>query len=1177
MTLRVAALAGVLSAALASQSLPTTPPIHTVFIVVMENQVWSEIKGSPQAPFINNTLLPAAAHAEHYLGVPFLHPSLPNYLVLEAGSNFGITDDDPPSTHHWSTHQHLTAGVEAAGLTWHAWVENIDGQSCPLTVDPTGLYTYAVNPTVYFDDVIANAANCIAHERPLRELATALAANDVPNLNWIIPNLCDDAHSCPLSTGDQWLSSVIPMIQASEAYQQGGAIFITWDEDDTGEEDQPLGLILISPAARAGYSNTVTYTHDSTLRTIEELLRLQPFYAGAAAANDLSDLFNTAAVSLSPPSLSFAPQALGTVSAPMNLTLRNQGDAAVAIQSIAASRNYGETNDCGLDLAAEAACTISVVFQPDRLGPETGAITVMDSAPGSPHTAQLSGEGLGGAVTLSTLDLDFGAAPVGHASNPLQVQVTNSGSAALTLSSIAVTGPFAATNNCGAALAAGHSCTITVEFQPTGPVSADGTLTLTDNAADTPQRVALHGLGQGAIAVLSAETLSFGTTAVGTSSPAQRLSLQNAGNIALALTSVALTPADGPFALINPCTAALAPSAQCTVTLRFTPSAPGTATAMLRFSDTAPDAPQTVALSGTGLGAVARLSATTLQFGAQPLGAAAPTQAVTLMNAGNAPLAITSVLLQGGNGAYALSQNCGSSLAAGAACTASVTFTPGQIGAANAALVFTDAGAASPQSVALSGTGLGALAQLSASALAFGPVAVGGTAPAQAVTLMNAGNAPLGIASVTLTGNSAYRLSQNCGSSLAAGAACTASVTFMPTQIGAANATLVFTDAGAASPQSVALSGTGLGALAQLSASALQFGSQPVGVAAPAKTVTLQNGGNAPLGIALVAVQGGGGAFSLSHNCGSSLAAGGSCIATVGFSPTQPGETQAALVFTLSGGNSPQTVALDGTGLGAVAAVATAVDFGAELSGTVSAAKALTLMNTGNAPLVVASALVTGDFQVSAAACATPLAPGSGCTVTLSFAPTRSGPESGSLQITDNAGVQTVTLTGQGTDFSLAPGFDAASWNVAAGQPATGTIQLSSVNGFTDDRVTLTCGALRLPSATCTVLPAWLALPANGQATARVLIETAAAAPPLGSGGWPAELAVLALASLLALPRRRARRMLALGSLLAGLAACGGSPTPSAPTVAPGSYTVSLVATASGGATRTLPLQLRIR
>ncbi|HEY6542205.1 MAG TPA: alkaline phosphatase family protein, partial [Ktedonobacteraceae bacterium] len=122
--------------------------------------------------------------------------------------------------------------------------------------------------------------------------------------NFITPNLCNDMHNtCPpvndsVRQGDTWLSQQLPVILNSQAYQNGGVVFITWDEGEgaTSSEtsDGPIGLILLSPDAKGGgYSNTIHYTHSSTLRTIQELFGVTPLLGDAANATDLSDLFQT--------------------------------------------------------------------------------------------------------------------------------------------------------------------------------------------------------------------------------------------------------------------------------------------------------------------------------------------------------------------------------------------------------------------------------------------------------------------------------------------------------------------------------------------------------------------------------------------------------------------------------------------------------------------------------------------------------------------------------------------------------------------------------------------------------------------------------------------------------------------------------------------------------------------
>jgi len=277
----------------------TTTHIKTVWIILMENHNWSQIIGSKSAPYINSTLLPIASHAEQYFNPPGIHPSEPNYLWLEAGTNFGILDDNEPAVNHQSATQHLVTFLQNKNISWKSYQENIDGTTCPLV--SSGLYATKHNPFVFFDDVTnnlnANSANCIAHIRPFTEISNDLATGNVAQYNFITPNLCDDMHDkCkplhnPIKQGDTWLSQNLPQILNSAAYQNGGAVFVTWDEAATG--DGPIGMIVLSPFAKgSGYQNSIHYTHGSTLRTFQEIFGVTPLLNDAANETDLSDLFS---------------------------------------------------------------------------------------------------------------------------------------------------------------------------------------------------------------------------------------------------------------------------------------------------------------------------------------------------------------------------------------------------------------------------------------------------------------------------------------------------------------------------------------------------------------------------------------------------------------------------------------------------------------------------------------------------------------------------------------------------------------------------------------------------------------------------------------------------------------------------------------------------------------------
>lgn len=273
--------------------------VKTIFVILMENRNWSGIKGNASAPYINGTLLVKGAHAENYVNVPGLHPSEPNYIWLEAGNNFGITDDGLPSANHLSTTAHLVNQLEQAGISWKAYAEGASGSSCPVT--NSGKYAPKHVPFVFFDDVRTSATRCVQHVRPYTELATDLTAGTAPRYAFIVPDLCDDMHDSfgcatldSVKNGDTWLSKEVPKILASQAYKDNGALFITWDESEGS--DVPIGMIVMSPLGKTGYSNAIKYTHSSMLRTAQEILGVGPFLGGAATATDLADLLLPGAI-----------------------------------------------------------------------------------------------------------------------------------------------------------------------------------------------------------------------------------------------------------------------------------------------------------------------------------------------------------------------------------------------------------------------------------------------------------------------------------------------------------------------------------------------------------------------------------------------------------------------------------------------------------------------------------------------------------------------------------------------------------------------------------------------------------------------------------------------------------------------------------------------------------------
>ncbi len=279
-----------------------------VYLIVLENHNWigsGGISGNSAAPYINKTLVPMAAVANNYFNPYGIHPSLPNYLWMEAGTNFGIRADGNPSQYHESTHAHLSELLQNAGISWRGYEESIYGNVCPLTpegaYDSSGAEVYQPRhiPQIYFDDMTngrnAHSAYCIAHVRPLAQLASDISHNTMGRYNFITPNQCHDGHDpCggnAIAHIDGFLKSFLPTIFNSPQYRAGHAvIFIVGDEAANG--DGPIPFLALGHGVKKGYKNEIRYTHSALLRTLEEIFNVRPYLGNAAHSNDLRDLFS---------------------------------------------------------------------------------------------------------------------------------------------------------------------------------------------------------------------------------------------------------------------------------------------------------------------------------------------------------------------------------------------------------------------------------------------------------------------------------------------------------------------------------------------------------------------------------------------------------------------------------------------------------------------------------------------------------------------------------------------------------------------------------------------------------------------------------------------------------------------------------------------------------------------
>ncbi len=310
---------------------------------------------------------------------------------------------------------------------------------------------------------------------------------------------------------------------------------------------------------------------------------------------------NSAALSLSSTTLAFSSQSLNTSSASQSITITDSGMGTLIFSSITVSGDFSQSNNCGASLGAGGTCTISVTFTPTASGMRTGTIMIVDNASGSPHMVTLTGTGAVPTVSVSPSSLTFGSQTVHTSSAPLPVTVQNTGTSVLAINSITVSGDFSQTNSCGATVSAGGSCTINVIFTPTASGTRNGTLTIADNAGNSPQTVSLTGTGSGSSVSLSPNTLTFTGITVGSTSASQPVTLSNTGNVTLAISSIT---ASGDFSQTNNCGSSLNPSGSCTINVTFAPTAGSTRNGTITVTDNAEGvsgSTQTVSLTATGL------------------------------------------------------------------------------------------------------------------------------------------------------------------------------------------------------------------------------------------------------------------------------------------------------------------------------------------------------------------------------------------------------------------------------------------------------------------------------------------------------------------------------------------------------------------------------------------------
>jgi phosphatidylinositol-3-phosphatase len=239
-----------------------------VFVIVMENKSPAEAL----AGAFTASLAARYGVTDNYHAIA--HPSVPNYLALTSGSTWGVTDD----SYHSLPKKDIGTQLTDAGVRWRAYMQGFRPGGCltsPLPYDP------GHNPFAFY------GGGCPTNVVPMTLLNADLGGRNMPAFAWLGPDMCNDEHSCPVSTGDAWLQQVVSDVMSSPVWTSHAVLFVTWDENDGSTDNQVLTLV-ITPGMGHRVSH-VAYDHYSLLATIEHLLGVGRL-GRAATATPMLDL-----------------------------------------------------------------------------------------------------------------------------------------------------------------------------------------------------------------------------------------------------------------------------------------------------------------------------------------------------------------------------------------------------------------------------------------------------------------------------------------------------------------------------------------------------------------------------------------------------------------------------------------------------------------------------------------------------------------------------------------------------------------------------------------------------------------------------------------------------------------------------------------------------------------------
>jgi phospholipase C len=265
----------------AAQQLPT---FSHVFVVVEENTNYSSVVGNAAMPYLNSLINQYGLATQYYANT---HPSIGNYFMLTTGNI--ITNND--SYNQTVTADNVVRHLLNAGKTWKAYEEDLPyaGYITPNV----NKYARKHCPLSFFSDVV-NSSSEKLNLVPFTQFKTDLANNSFPQYSFITPNLCNDAHDCPLGTADGWLKNNIAPLLKSASFKNGGLLIIVFDEsasDNAHGGGRVAWVAISSQFSKLGYKSTAGYQHQNTLRLMLQGLGVKTYPGSAASAANMAELF----------------------------------------------------------------------------------------------------------------------------------------------------------------------------------------------------------------------------------------------------------------------------------------------------------------------------------------------------------------------------------------------------------------------------------------------------------------------------------------------------------------------------------------------------------------------------------------------------------------------------------------------------------------------------------------------------------------------------------------------------------------------------------------------------------------------------------------------------------------------------------------------------------------------